>query len=82
MGDNSIGLSLKKGDKQMFGKKRRERWIKEYEAKMMRGVPAEQQNVTTEDRLRGRTPRRSLEGIALSQSQAVIFRQMILRIHC
>ena len=62
MGDNSIGLSLKKGDKQMFGKKRRERWIKEYEAEMMRGVPAEQQNVTTEDRLRGRTPEEVLKG--------------------
>ena len=46
----------------MFGKKRQERWIKEYEAKMMRGVPAEQQNVTTEDLMRGRTPEEVLKG--------------------
>ena len=46
----------------MFGKKRRERRIKEYEAEMMRGVPAEQQDVTTEDRMRGRTPEEVLKG--------------------
>lgn len=46
----------------MFGKKRRERWIKEYEAEMMRGMPEEQKNVTTEDRIRGRTPEEVLKG--------------------
>ena len=46
----------------MFGKKAKARWIKELEAEMMRGIPAEQQNVTTEDRIRGRTPEEVLKG--------------------
>lgn len=46
----------------MFGKKRQERWIKEFEAEMMQGIPPEQQNVTTEERIRGRTPDEVLKG--------------------
>lgn len=46
----------------MFGKKAKARWIKALEAEMMRGIPEEQKNVTTEDRIRGRTPEEVLKG--------------------
>ena len=46
----------------MFGKKAKARWIKELEAEMLQDIPEEQKNVTTEDRIRGRTPEEVLKG--------------------
>lgn len=46
----------------MFGKKGKARWIKEFEAELMQDIPEEQKNVTTEDRIRGRTPEEVLKG--------------------
>lgn len=46
----------------MFGKKRKARWIKEFEEEMLSDIPEEQKKVTTEDRIRGRTPEEVLKG--------------------
>lgn len=45
----------------IFRRNRKSRWLQAYEKEQMSGVPIDQQMVTDEERIRGRTPEEVLK---------------------